>query len=164
MNYYNHYHDPRNFANHPQFPEPKKSSSWVGWLLMIFGALIGGFFLGQNVKIEEKVLPNNPEPSTNDTPEPTNDKEHTFAVVVDEPKVEPEPPKPIIQTRFIDLDDDIIARFTADFANIGEADKLFTKREFQENSELITKYPELAKLLGFWIDDKIEDHDTDQPL
>lgn len=156
MNYYNQYHDPRNFAN-PQFPEPKKSSSWVGWLMISLATLVMGFLLGQNVKIEEKS--NDVPKPTNDTPEPTNDKEHTFAVVVDEPKVEPEPPK--ITTKFIELDDEIIARYTADFENVVEADRLWTKREFQENPELITKYPELAKLLGFWVEDE---NDTNQPL
>lgn len=165
MSYYQQQHDPRYFAFQPQFPEPKKSSSWVGWLLMVIAALIGGFFFGQNVKIEEKVLANEPEPSTNHTPEPTNDKEHTFAVVVDEPKVEPEPPKTDSPRKFIDLDDEIITRFTADFENIGEADKLFTKREFKANPELITKYPDLAKLLGFWVaDDTEEIGDDTNPL
>lgn len=160
MSPYQQQHDPRYFSHHPQFPEPQKSSSWFGWLLMVIAALIGGFFMGQTVKIEEKSPINPPEPLVKDTHEPTNDKD-TFAVVVEEPKVVPKPTKTAIQTKFIDLDDEIIARFTADFENIGQADKMFTKREFKENPELITRYPELAKLLGFYIEDE---NDTNQPL
>ena len=152
MSYYQQHYDPRYFAPNPQFPEPKKSSSWVGWLLMVIAALIGGFLFGQNTKIEVCDEPKDDFVPTNDKISTTNDEVVPVATVVVEPKT-PEPPKEDAPRRFIDLDNDIIERFTLDFANIGEADRLFTKREFTENPELITKYPVLAQLLGFEVED-----------
>lgn len=157
MSYYQQQHDPRNFAYHPQFPEPKKSSSWVGWLLMVIAALIAGFFAGQTVKIEV-VHP------TNDNHTDLNDSHFTSATIVEEKEEDPKEDEPETKinepVKFTDLDDEIIHRYTEDFDNLNQAERLFCKREFDTNPELITRYPMLAKLLGF----EIEEKDDNQPL
>lgn len=156
MSYYQQQHDPRNFAYHPQFPEPQKSSSWVGWLLMVIAALIAGFFAGQTVKVE--VHPKN------DDHTDLNDNHLTSATIVDEKEEEPKNVEPEAKINepvmFTDLSDEIIHRYTEDFDNLNQAERLFCKREFEINPELITRYPILAKLLGF----DVEENDDNQPL
>ena len=119
------------------------------------GALIGGFFLGQSVKVEIKTPTDDKDDSSNVAIVPTNDNE-TFAKLVDEPDHKPKSPL----LKFGDLGDEIVDKYTADFDNLNQAERMFCKREFQENPELITKYPILAKLLGF----EIEESNDTQPL
>ena len=163
MSYYQQHYDPRYFAPNPQFPEPKKSSSWVGWLLMVIAALIGGFLFGQNTKIEVRDEPKDDFAPTNDKIPTTNDEVLPVAKVVVEPKTTPEPPKEDAPTRFADLSEAVVLGITNDFDNHNEAEKLHFKREFDENPELITKYPVLAQLLGFEVPEEYLDEST-KPL
>jgi hypothetical protein len=162
MSYYNQHFDPRYFAPNPQYPEPKKSSSWVGWLLIALSALIGGFFLGQNTKIENPHEPDRFNPP-NDNFNPPNDDKLTSAAVVIEPEIVPKPEPPVVvePVKFTDLSEEIVEKMTADFDNMSDADRLFAKISFRDNSELIEKYPDLAQLLGFEIEDL---EDTNHPL
>ena len=157
MSYYQQQYDPRYFAPNPQFPAAQKSSSWIGWLLMVIGALISGYILGQSEKTE-------PHEKPKDDVVPKIDGEPPVVpTLAEKTETLPEPQGANAPKKLIELGDDIIDRLTADFDNINMAERLFMKREFQENPQLIIKYPVLAKLLGFKIENNDAEENT-QPL
>jgi hypothetical protein len=153
MSYYQQ-HDPRFFA-HPQFPEPKKSSSWVGWVMMLIGALIGGFFLGQNVKIEERTKPHEDFPTE---PEPIQTKIEAPVLKESLKMVSPEKLKPD------EVNHELGEIGTSkDFEDLNLAERLFAEKAFTDDPTMIEKHPELAKFLGFEVE-TTEELDTQNPL
>ena len=157
MSYYQQQYDPRYFAQNPQFPAAQKSSSWFGWLLMVIGALISGYVLGQSEKTE-------PHEKPKDDVIPKIDGEPPVVpTLAEKTETIPQPPGANAPKKLIELGDDIIDRLTADFDNINMAERLFMKRELEENPQLVIKYPVLAKLLGFKIENNDAEENT-QPL
>ena len=157
MSYYQQQYDPRYFAPNPQFPAAQKSSSWFGWLLMVIGALISGYILGQSEKTE-------PHEKPKDDVIPKIDGEPPVVpTLAEKTETLPVPPGANAPKKLIELGDDIIDKLTADFDNINMAERLFMKRELEENPQLIIKYPVLAKLLGFKIENNDAEENT-QPL
>lgn len=149
MQYFQQPPDPRTFGN-PHIPEPK-GSGWFGWLLMIIATAIGSFLLGKmfsQSQIEPPLHETNKEDLARIAEVPamtsqTIDNEEDKEEQKQEQQDQEDNPK-----TFDELEDDVIERFIEDFENVSLAEKLWCKKQFQENSYLIEWYPELAEKLG----------------
>jgi hypothetical protein len=125
--------DPRTFGN-PSFPQQKESSSWFGWFIVAIGALVTGFFIGKNSKkITEKI-----EPLGQELTEKLENKVEDLKECIEQ----------ILGMDFEELEPEIIKKYTDNFDKLNRAEKLWCKREFEENPQLQKKYPKLSLKLG----------------
>lgn len=144
---YNQQQDSRYFSN-PQFPEPKSSNSWFGWLLIAIGTGLAGFLLGQRNTQTTEEKPFDYQSNNSSETVTSTIKNDTEVIEVEAEEVV----KPNTGSkRLEDLTEEIVNKYVDEFNenDFNLAEKLWYKQQLTLNPELIKKFPKLAQFLGF---------------